>query len=233
MPSEPSTIAPLRRDARANRDRILAAARISFAAGGIDVPVEEIAKRAGVGMGTLYRRFPTKEDLIDAVLEDSFDAFAAAAERSLEEDDPWAGFSGFVERTMELHAENRALKDVLATGEHGRERLEAARERLRPLLRKLIERAQASGDLRPDFTPRGPAARLLDRRPRHRGFVRHRARALAPLPRDPARRPARRCGVTSPSPPAHAGAAQAPPRGGAAVSTPREHDLATGSQRKG
>ena len=49
-------------------------------------------------MGTLYRRFPTKEDLIDAVLEDSFDAFAAAAERSLEEDDPWAGFSGFVER---------------------------------------------------------------------------------------------------------------------------------------
>ena len=54
---------------------------------------------------------------------------------------------------MELHAENRALKDVLATGEHGRERLEAARERLRPLLRELIERAQASGDLRPDFTP--------------------------------------------------------------------------------
>lgn len=153
MPTEPTTSAPLRRDARANRDRILEAARVSFATGGIDVSVEEIAQRAGVGMGTLYRRFPTKEDLIDAVLEDSFGAFSAAAEHSLEEDDPWAGFSGFLERTMELHAENRALKDVLATGEHGRERLEAARERLRPLLRELIERAQASGDLRPDFTP--------------------------------------------------------------------------------
>ena len=70
MPTEPTTSAPLRRDARANRDRILEAARVSFATGGIDVSVEEIAQRAGVGMGTLYRRFPTKEDLIDAVLED-------------------------------------------------------------------------------------------------------------------------------------------------------------------
>ena len=68
--TSPETTAPvLRRDARENRDRILAAARAAFAAEGVDVPVEAIADRAGVGMGTLYRRFPTKHDLVQAVIE--------------------------------------------------------------------------------------------------------------------------------------------------------------------
>src|SRR6058998_2240498 len=77
----------LRRDAQANRDRIVAAARLAFAADGVEVPVEEIARRAAVGMGTLYRHFPAKEDLIDAVLEDVFAAFIAAAEQALAEED--------------------------------------------------------------------------------------------------------------------------------------------------
>ena len=80
MTRTPTPDTVLRRDARANRDRILAAARAAFAAGGVDVPVEEIAERAGVGMGTLYRRFPTKHDLVEAVIEESLDAFVAAAE---------------------------------------------------------------------------------------------------------------------------------------------------------
>jgi len=142
----------LRRDAQANRDRIVAAARLAFAADGVDVPVEEIARRAAVGMGTLYRHFPAKEDLIDAVLEDVFAAFIAAAEQALAEEDAWAGFRGFLERVFALHMENRGVKDIIATRAHGRGRADAMRLRIRPLLRRLIERAQEQGALRSDFT---------------------------------------------------------------------------------
>ena len=143
---------PLRRDAQANRDRIVAAARAAFAAAGTEVPVEEIARRAGVGMGTLYRHFPAKEDLIDAVLEDAFAEFISAAEQAVAEQDAWAGFRGFLERVFALHAENRGLKDIIATRAHGKARAEAMRARMRPLLRRLIERAQVQGALRDDFT---------------------------------------------------------------------------------
>ena len=116
------------------------------------MPVEEIARRAAVGMGTLYRHFPAKEDLIDAVLEDAFAAFISAAEQALAEEDAWAGFQGFFERVFALHVENRGLKDMMATRAHGRARVEAMRTRIRPLLRRLIERAQEQGALRADFT---------------------------------------------------------------------------------
>src|SRR6266536_1811889 len=143
---------PLRRDAQANRDRIVSATRAAFAAEGVEVPVEEIARRAEVGMGTLYRHFPAKEDLIDAVLEDAFAAFIGAAEQALVEQDAWAGFRGFLERVFALHAENRGLKDIIAMRAHGRARAEAMRTRMRPLLRRLIERAQEQGAMRADFT---------------------------------------------------------------------------------
>ena len=125
----------LRRDARRNRERLVASARELFATSGLDVSVEDITHHAGLGIGTLYRHFPTKEDLVDAVLEDA-----------------WDGLTGFLERALALHAANRGLKDVLATAEQGRERADAMRTRIRPLLRRLIERAHEQGDLRPDFT---------------------------------------------------------------------------------
>ena len=143
----------LRRDARENRERILAAARECFASEGVDAPVEEIARRAGVGMGTLYRRFPTKADLIDAVLEDDLERFVAIAERRLREDDPWNGFTGFLVEALELHAENLALREALATESHGGARGEAVRARLRPIVARLVARAQASGQLRDDLSP--------------------------------------------------------------------------------
>jgi AcrR family transcriptional regulator len=145
-------VRPLRRDAQANRDRIVATARSAFAVDGIEVSVEEIARRAAVGMGTLYRHFKAKEDLVDAVLEDAFAEFIGAAERALAEEDAWTGFRGFFERVFTLHAENRGLKDILATRAHGRVRAEAMRRRIRPLLRELVERAQQQGTLRADFT---------------------------------------------------------------------------------
>jgi AcrR family transcriptional regulator len=142
----------LRSDARRNRDRLVASARELFASAGIDVSVEEVTRHAGVGMGTLYRHFPTKEELIDAVLEESFAEIVGAAEQAVADEDAWAGFTRFLEQTLALHAANRGLKDVLATREHGRRRADAMRARIRPLLRRMIERAQAQGTLRPDFT---------------------------------------------------------------------------------
>jgi AcrR family transcriptional regulator len=144
---------PLRRDAQANRERIVAAARVAFAADGVDVPVEAIARRAGVGMGTLYRHFPAKEDLIDAVLEDAFDEFIGAAEEALAEEDAWDALRTFLERVFALHVENRGLKDVLATRSHGQARAESMRTKMRALLRRMIVRAQEQGALRSDFTP--------------------------------------------------------------------------------
>jgi len=142
---------PLRRDAERNRDRIVEAARSAFAADGIDVSVEEIARRAGVGMGTLYRRFPTKGDLVDAVLEDAVAEVCQAAESAIEVDDPWTGFTTFLERVFELHVGNRGLKDVIASGQHDQRRLESLRAQMRPLVAEVVARAQAQGTLRADF----------------------------------------------------------------------------------
>jgi AcrR family transcriptional regulator len=142
---------PLRSDAERNRTRIVAAARDVFAEHGIDGPVEEIARRAEVGVGTLYRRFPAKEDLIDAVFEDTLAELVAIAREALEAEDPWVGFRSYVERVVELNASNRGLHAILGSHAHGRARLEAVRRRMRPLVGKLIARAQADGTLRPDF----------------------------------------------------------------------------------
>jgi len=86
----------LRADARRNRGRILDAARDAFGERGLDVPLEDIADRAGVGIATLYRRFPTREALVAASFEAKLAAFAEAAEQALDSPDAWAGFAGFV-----------------------------------------------------------------------------------------------------------------------------------------
>jgi AcrR family transcriptional regulator len=143
----------LRSDARRNRERLVASARELFARQGVDVSVEEITRSAGLGMGTLYRHFPTKEELIDAVLEDSFAELVELAERAATEEDAWTGFAEFLEQALARHAANRGLKDVVASSGHGRERAQAIRERIQPLLRRLVERAQEQGTLRSDFTP--------------------------------------------------------------------------------
>jgi AcrR family transcriptional regulator len=142
----------LRSDARRNRERLVASARELFASTGVDASVEEITHHAGLGMGTLYRHFPTKEELIDAVLADAFAELVHLAELAAAEEDAWAGLTGFLEQALALHAVNRGLKDVLATREQGRRRAEAMRARIEPLLRRTIDRAQEQGALRPDFT---------------------------------------------------------------------------------
>jgi AcrR family transcriptional regulator len=141
----------LRSDARRNREALVAAARELFAEAGTDVSVEAVTSRAGLGMGTLYRHFSTKDELVDAVLEDAFSEVVQVAERAAAEEDAWAGFRMFLEETLARHAANRGLKDLLAAHRRGRERAQAIRERLQPLLARLVERAQEQGALRPDF----------------------------------------------------------------------------------
>lgn len=138
----------LRSDARRNRERLVASARELFAARGLDVPVEEITHHASLGMGTLYRHFPTKDDLVAAVLEDAFAEIARLAENADAADDAWEGLSAFLHEALELHVQNRGVKDLMAGREQGHD---AARARIRRLLRSVVERAQAQGSLRRDF----------------------------------------------------------------------------------
>jgi AcrR family transcriptional regulator len=142
----------VRSDARRNHEQIVAAARSLFARLGVEASVDEITRAAGVGMGTLYRHFPTKEDLVDAVLEDAFDEYLGLARSALEEPDAWLGLSSYLERALAMHAANRGLKDVVETRTHGRERAAAVRRQLRLMLVELVERAHAQGTLRADFS---------------------------------------------------------------------------------
>jgi len=144
---------PLRRDAELNRQRILAAARDAFAEQGLSVTLDEIAHRAGVGVGTVYRRFADKEVLIEALFEDQINAFAAMSEECLGFDDAWAGLLAFLERATELHARDRGFKEVALSGVHGLERCDRARQLMLPLVVALVERAQAEGSLRADLDP--------------------------------------------------------------------------------
>jgi AcrR family transcriptional regulator len=152
MVATPTTLSA-RSDAARNRERLVSAARELFASAGVDVPARAVARHAGLGVGTLYRHFPAREDLVDAVLEEAFEELISIAEAALAEADPWRGFTRFVEEALDLHARNRGLKDVVATQRYGRERVEAMRRRIRPLVARLVACAQEDGSLRADFAP--------------------------------------------------------------------------------
>lgn len=143
---------PLRRDAERNRQRIIAAARDAFADDGLSVTLDEIARRAGVGVGTIYRRFPDKEQLIDALFEDQMNAFVAVAEDCMQADDPWDGLVRFLETACQVHACDRGFKEVALSGTHGLERVARARKLMFPVVSRLVARAQADGSLRADVT---------------------------------------------------------------------------------
>ncbi len=145
---------PLRRDAERNRGLILDSARALFAERGLAVSLDEIARHAGVGVGTVYRRFPSREQLIDALFQERLAEIVALAEDALAGDDPWLGLTGFIERALERQAADRGLKElILGTGE-GRDRVTRFRARMLPLATELVRRAQAAGSLREDFSPR-------------------------------------------------------------------------------
>lgn len=143
--------AGLRVDAERNRQRVVAAARDAFAELGIEVPMEEIARRAGVGVGTLYRRFPTRADLIAAAFEAKMRAQAEAARQALEDLDPWRAFCSYLEQMCAMQAGDRGFTTVLTMTFPTAKRFEADRARAYADFATLVERAKAAGKLRADF----------------------------------------------------------------------------------
>ena len=142
----------LRADAQRNRDKLVAAARALFAERGLDAPLDDVAKRAGVGSGTLYRHFPTRDDLITAVFLDRMAENVATADRAQEHRDPWEGFADYVRETCLVQASDRGMADLMAIGHRGPE-LRALRTRAFNGFTSLVDRAKSAGALRPDFTP--------------------------------------------------------------------------------
>lgn len=144
---------PLRIDAERNRSRIVEAAQADFAERGLDVPLEDVAEHAGVGIATLYRRFPTREDLIAACFERRLEEYARAAEEALSAADGWSGFCAYVERVCSMQADDRGFNDVLTRTFANAKELEAHRARGYELSVRLIDRAKEEGTLRADFVP--------------------------------------------------------------------------------
>ncbi len=151
MPPTNTPDRPLRKDAERNRRRILDAARELFAEEGLGVTLNDIAHHAGVGVGTVYRRFPEKCQLIEELFEEQIGELVALMEEALEDPDAWHGFTGFLRRNLELQARDRAFREIILGTPEGAERVGRIRARMFPLGSRLVQRAQDAGALRADF----------------------------------------------------------------------------------
>ncbi len=141
---------PLRADARRNRAAILAAARAVFAKQGRDAQVDDVARRAKVGVGTLYRHFPTKEALLLALAEDKFRRLAGLAADSLKMEDPWDAIEDFLYRGADMHASDRSLGEALMFEPAMMREAALRTEGLVESIDALVQRAQAAGAMRAD-----------------------------------------------------------------------------------
>ena len=142
---------PLRADARRNREKVLAAARAVFAEQGVDAQMDDVAKHADVGVGTVYRHFPTKEALLNALSDDLFAVIAVHTRTLLTVDDPWEAFTRAMWFGAEKTAGDRAFTEILAAARKG----EAARtcpgkEDLLVTVGELMDRCKAAGVMRQD-----------------------------------------------------------------------------------
>ncbi|GAA2132854.1 TetR/AcrR family transcriptional regulator [Actinomadura napierensis] len=143
---------PRRRDAQRNRERFIAAAQTAFAEHGVDASLEQIARDVGLAIGTLYRHFPTRIDLLMAAFEPKLEEFVTTAERALAMDDPWEGFCAFLESLFGMQAGDRGFNDLVSMRFPASERTEAMHERLYHLIEANLRRAQQHGDVRTDLT---------------------------------------------------------------------------------
>jgi AcrR family transcriptional regulator len=152
----------LRADARRNRERILAAARSVFAERGIDAPMATVARRAGVGVATLYRHFPTRDDLVRGAYAQQMEMCGRAFTEALADPDPWQGFQQLIEKVFALQREERGFPAAFLAAfpdsapEHAWYRQQGERH-----IAALVRRAQAAGVLRADFHPSDLAVVLL------------------------------------------------------------------------
>lgn len=149
-PTAPVEGRALRADARRNRAKVLAAAREEFTRRGLDAQMDDIARAAGVGVGTVYRHFPTKEDLLQALADARFEAKAAAARESLQVEDPWEGLVQFLTEASRLIAEDVALSEAMDQLP-GLCHEAAMKVDMLGVVGEVVERAKASGQLRADI----------------------------------------------------------------------------------
>ncbi|MFB9931339.1 TetR/AcrR family transcriptional regulator [Amycolatopsis halotolerans] len=144
---------PMRADARRNYERLLAEARRAFAERGVDASLEDVARSAGVGIGTLYRHFPTREDLVETLLRERFDTQAEKARELLVAEDPLEALYAWLIGFGETSAVYRGLTEMLADAfDDPESRLHASCDAMRDAASQLVDRAQAAGVFRTDVT---------------------------------------------------------------------------------
>jgi AcrR family transcriptional regulator len=141
---------PLRRDAERNRQRILDAARGLVAEVGLDISHDDVARAADVGVGTVYRRFPDKQKLIEELFDERVDQIIALVDAARQLDDPWQGLHAFLEGNLELQAGDQGLKELMLGNSRATDLAQRAERRIGLAVRELVARAHASGQLRPD-----------------------------------------------------------------------------------
>lgn len=144
---------PLRADAERNRRRIMDAARELFAVRGLEVTLNDIARHAGVGVGTVYRRFPDKEVLIDALFEERLSELEAIATAGLAAGDAWQGIVSTLTGVLELQEADRGFKELILSANRTRDGIAPIRARMAPIVAELMARAKAAGQLREDIVP--------------------------------------------------------------------------------
>lgn len=149
-----SRIRPPRADAQRNLDALVAAARTVFVRSGVDAPVREIAEEAGVGVGTLYRHFPQRADLVVAVFRDAVDAAADAAPVLAAQYPPAEAVAQWMQRFVDFIGTKRGIVAALHSGDPAFAALPAYfRERFHPALKGLLDAAIAAGEMRPGIDP--------------------------------------------------------------------------------
>ncbi|GAA4115730.1 TetR/AcrR family transcriptional regulator [Nocardioides fonticola] len=151
-PADPAPARPLRKDAQRSRQLVLDAARALFAERGLDVGFDEIARAAGVGVGTVYRRFPDRAALAAALFEEKIEDLIAAAQSAQAVEDPWESFLQLALVSIRLQQRDRGLLEVLASEAFGDPRLLELRDRAAAEVQTVVTRVQDAGLLREDLT---------------------------------------------------------------------------------
>lgn len=143
---------PLRRDAQEHRDKLIAAAQREFAAHGVDASLEKIARGAGVAIGTLYRHFPTRLDLLMAAFKPRLQEFLDGATKALDMDDPWEGLVCYLENLFGVQAGDRGFNDFLSRRFPDNAETERIHDQMCRQIEDVLTRAQDAGQARPDIT---------------------------------------------------------------------------------
>jgi AcrR family transcriptional regulator len=143
---------PLRRDARESRDKLIAAAQVEFAARGVEASLEKIARDAGVAIGTLYRHFPARLDLLMAALRPRLQEFVDGADKAMATEDPWDAFVAYLENLFAVQAGDRGFNDFLSRRFPGNAETEHIHDAMCQQIDDVLARAQQAGKARSDIS---------------------------------------------------------------------------------